>query len=74
MYFHALDYSLQVIILQKGGYILNTAGNNSLYNIPFDQYQRYKTTSLIIENYKNDSENVSILEIGANEHKNLEKF
>ena len=53
---------------------MNTAGNNSLYNIPFDQYQRYKTTSLIIENYKNDSENVSILEIGANEHKNLEKF
>ena len=45
-----------------------------MYNFPFDQYQRYKTTSLIIENIRTQNECFSILEIGANEHKNLEKF
>ncbi|MCT7593183.1 methyltransferase domain-containing protein [Aliarcobacter butzleri] len=53
---------------------MNIIGSNSLYNIPFDQYQRYKTTSLIIENYKDENKSLTILEIGANEHKNLEKF
>ncbi|DAB29398.1 MAG TPA: hypothetical protein CFH84_09750 [Sulfurimonas sp. UBA12504] len=53
---------------------MNTTGNNSIYNIPFDQYQRYKTASLIVENIRNNNKKFSILEIGANEHKNLERF
>jgi glycosyltransferase involved in cell wall biosynthesis len=60
-------------ILLKEGTILNTNGNNIL-NTPFDQYQRYQTTSLIVEELRKDRESFSILEIGANEHKNLEKF
>jgi hypothetical protein len=63
-----------VIILQRGEFLLNTIGNNNIYNIPFDQYQRYKTTALIVEKYRIDSIDFTILEIGANEHKNLEKF
>ena len=53
---------------------MNIIGSNNIYNIPFDQYQRYKTTSLIVEKYRIDNTNLTILEIGANEHKNLEKF
>ncbi len=63
-----------MIILQKEGCILNITGDNSIYNIPFDQYQRYKTTSLIINDLRDDNETFKILEIGANEHKNLERF
>lgn len=63
-----------MIILQRGEFLLNTIGNNNIYNIPFDQYQRYKTTALIVEKYRIDSIDFTILEIGANEHKNLEKF
>ena len=53
---------------------MNIIGSNNIYNIPFDQYQRYKTTALIVEKYRIDSIDFTILEIGANEHKNLEKF
>lgn len=41
--------------------------------IPFDQYQRYKNTANIIEKVR-QKESYRILEVGANEHKNLEKF
>jgi len=45
-------------------------------NIAFDQYQRYKTIQLIVDKIKDccEGEHLNILEIGANEHKNLEKF
>lgn len=50
-------------------------GINNNFKIPFDQFQRYKKASEIIDSMrKNKSERYSILEIGANEHKNLEKF
>jgi len=42
--------------------------------IPFDQYQRYKKTIEIINHFRLHDERFSILEIGANAHKNLEKF
>ena len=45
-----------------------------MINIPFDQYQRYKTASDIIENYRENRRKFTILEVGANAHKNLEKF
>ena len=61
-------------ILQRGEFILNITGNNNIYNIPFDQYQRYKTASLVIEKCRKEKQSFTILEIGANEHKNLEKF
>lgn len=64
-----------MIISLKERFILNTIGNiNNLYDIPFDQYQRYRTVSLIVEQYRIDNKKLSILEIGANEHKNLELF
>ena len=40
----------------------------------FDQYQRYKNTQLIIETMRAKKEKFTILEVGANEHKNLEQF
>lgn len=44
--------------------------------IPFDQYQRYNHASEIISKWKmlNGADKVTILEVGANEHKNLEVF
>lgn len=46
------------------------------YNMPFDQYQRYKTVQLIIDEFRNNSEKTSfsLLEIGANEFEHLESF
>lgn len=44
-----------------------------LYNLSFDQYQRYKTTQLIIEKLRRGKK-LKILEVGANTHFNLEKF
>ena len=43
-------------------------------HISFEQYQRYKNAQLIIDLARKDNENFKILEVGANEHKNLEKF
>lgn len=40
----------------------------------FDQYQRYKNAQLIIDGLRRHGEKFRILEVGANEHKNLEKF
>jgi len=44
--------------------------------IPFDQYQRYKTIELLVEEIRNLTEikPLKVLEIGANSHKNLSKF
>lgn len=44
-----------------------------LYKLSFDQYQRYKTTQLIIEKLRRGKK-LRILEVGANTHFNLEKF
>lgn len=40
----------------------------------FDQYQRYKNAQLLIDNFRKNGEKFRILEVGANEHKNLEHF
>ena len=42
--------------------------------IPFDQYQRYKNTQKIINSVRKPGEHLKILEVGANEHRNLEIF
>lgn len=42
--------------------------------ISFDQYQRYKNAQLIINSARKDGQKFNILEVGANEHQNLEKF
>ncbi|GLI09879.1 hypothetical protein YDYSG_59120 [Paenibacillus tyrfis] len=42
--------------------------------IPFDQYQRYRLTSDIINKVRGKDQRLTILEVGANEHKNLEFF
>ena len=49
-------------------------GNNNILTIPFDQYQRYSITSKIINYFRKGKTHYKILEIGANEHKNLESF
>ncbi|MFC9711212.1 methyltransferase domain-containing protein [Paenibacillus sp. NPDC056933] len=40
----------------------------------FDQYQRYKNVADVINSMRDDGEHFEILEVGANEHRNLEKF
>ena len=40
----------------------------------FDQYQRYKHVEEIVNLIRNGNKSVKILEVGANEHKNLQKF
>lgn len=42
--------------------------------IPFDQYQRYMHATDLINAVREDGQVFSILEVGANEHKNLERF
>lgn len=42
--------------------------------IPFDQYQRYKHASEIINIVREHDKGYTVLEVGANEHKNLEHF
>ncbi|MBD8500992.1 class I SAM-dependent methyltransferase [Paenibacillus arenosi] len=43
-------------------------------NIIFDQYQRYKSAEIMINHLRPGSEKLKILEVGANEHQNLERF
>ena len=43
-------------------------------SIAFDQYQRYKNVQLVIDELREPGQRFRILEVGANEHKNLEKF
>ncbi|NMF04276.1 class I SAM-dependent methyltransferase [Clostridium beijerinckii] len=45
-----------------------------MINIPFDQYQRYKTTADVVDSYRRENQTFRILEVGANAHRNLEKF
>lgn len=45
-----------------------------MIEILFDQYQRYKKTQEIVNELRNQHEKFNILEVGANEHRNLEKF
>lgn len=45
-----------------------------MINILFDQYQRYKKAEEIINSIRHKDEPFNILEVGANEHRNLEKF
>ncbi|CAI6086426.1 hypothetical protein PAECIP112173_04982 [Paenibacillus sp. JJ-100] len=42
--------------------------------VPFHQYQRYKMVEIIFNGLNLQEEELNILEVGANEHKNLEKF
>lgn len=42
--------------------------------IPFDQFQRYNNVQKIINELRIQDEKLKILEVGANEHQNLEKF
>lgn len=41
---------------------------------PFDQYQRYKNVEEIINRLRKKGQSFKILEVGANEHRNLEVF
>lgn len=45
-----------------------------MINIIFDQYQRYNNAKRIVDSIRKENESLKILEVGANEHKNLEKF
>ncbi|WP_379157443.1 glycosyltransferase [Paenibacillus sp. sgz5001063] len=42
--------------------------------VPFDQYQRYMHAADIINTVRENGEVFTVLEVGANEHKNLERF
>jgi glycosyltransferase involved in cell wall biosynthesis len=44
--------------------------------IPFDQYQRYKNAAEVIHLWmkSTDTNHITVLEVGANEHKNIEYF
>lgn len=42
--------------------------------IPFHQYQRYKMVEVILNSIRVENQKFNILEVGANAHKNLEKF
>ncbi|GIO88502.1 hypothetical protein J25TS5_54340 [Paenibacillus faecis] len=45
-----------------------------MINTLFDQYQRYNNARKIIDGLRLNNETFRILEVGANEHRNLEKF
>lgn len=45
-----------------------------MIDILFDQYQRYNNVANIINSMRVDGEILNILEVGANEHQNLERF
>jgi O-antigen biosynthesis protein len=45
-----------------------------LTGLVFDQYQRYKKTEEVINALRPENTIYKILEVGANEHRNLEKF
>lgn len=46
----------------------------NLYLLPFDQYQRYKLVSDIINKFRKGQEKFRILEVGAGFEENLKKF
>lgn len=45
-----------------------------MIDILFDQFQRYNNVANIINNLREAGQIFNILEVGANEHQNLEKF
>ncbi|MDN4620688.1 methyltransferase domain-containing protein [Paenibacillus sp. PsM32] len=45
-----------------------------MINILFDQYQRYNNIKLIVDQMRTENQVFNILEVGANEHRNLENF
>lgn len=45
-----------------------------MINVTFDQYQRYNNVRRIVEEMRSGGEVFTILEVGANEHQNLERF
>lgn len=45
-----------------------------MINVSFDQYQRYKNVANLINRLRTKKEVFRILEVGANEHQNLELF
>jgi ubiquinone/menaquinone biosynthesis C-methylase UbiE/cell division protein FtsB len=50
-------------------------GSAKMKTVPFDQYQRYNNAAEIINNTRqHPGESFRILEVGANEHQNLEYF
>ena len=50
------------------------SGNDYLYTMPFDQYQRYKLISDIINKFRNSQKKFKILDVGAGIEGNLKKF
>lgn len=42
--------------------------------IPFHQYQRYKLAEILINSMRSKNASLNLLEVGANQHKNLQKF
>jgi hypothetical protein len=49
-------------------------GSVRLINVTFDQYQRYNNVRKIVEGMRTNGQVFRILEVGANEHQNLERF
>lgn len=45
-----------------------------MIDLLFDQYQRYKNVADVINSLRKGDERFKVLEVGANEHRNLEKF
>jgi arylsulfatase A-like enzyme/glycosyltransferase involved in cell wall biosynthesis len=50
------------------------SGKEYLLSVPFDQYQRYKLVSEIINKFRNYDEKFRVLEVGADLGENLKKF
>jgi glycosyltransferase involved in cell wall biosynthesis len=45
-----------------------------LFDLPFDQYQRYSLAASLIEELRKPGRPLRLLEVGAHEHRNLERF
>ncbi|WP_458121166.1 class I SAM-dependent methyltransferase [Paenibacillus sp. Z6-24] len=45
-----------------------------MIHVIFDQYQRYNNVTTIVNRFRTQNKCFRILEVGANEHRNLEKF
>ena len=45
-----------------------------LFDLPFDQYQRYSLAASLIEKLRRPGIPMRLLEVGAHEHRNLERF
>lgn len=42
--------------------------------VPFDQYQRYRNIEKTVNSVRREGERFTVLEVGANEHSNLDRF